>query len=235
MDLGVGTFFKDISQHWSGYVTALSIIGGVSMALLQTLKDLLPIRQAFQEWYLQRWIAVAVTEANAKFGPVSADTGTKDLLDISVNGDEAAFYDLQIEQLCGQYTAAMQIVLEFPALHKDLLKITASKASEADMKLYLAAPSSPPSQDFLDARNRIAHQCQRAIDSLQITAGFRWKWWLQCASIVLSAVLALVALENQHPAVAVSTVSVITSALLAGFLAPVAKDLLAVLSKARGQ
>jgi hypothetical protein len=57
---------------------------------------------------------------------------------------------------------------------------------------------------------------------------------LQVASIVLSGSLAWVSM-TYRPAIAPSLVSIFVSAILAGFLAPVAKDLLAVLQKARGQ
>ena len=239
MNLGIDKFLTDVANHWSAYVIALSIIGSVSMALLQTVKDLLPTRQWFQSYYLRKWMEEGAAEARASFKnpDVSAVKAEKDLLTMAVDGDAGALYDLQIEQLCGQYTAAIQIVLEFPSAHLDLLAVTASQANAADMKLVLGGPPVPPTQAtqaFLDARNRVTHQCQRAIDALQITAGFRWKWMLQVASIVLSGSLAWVSM-TYRPAIAPSLVSIFVSAILAGFLAPVAKDLLAVLQKARGQ
>lgn len=48
---------------------------------------------------------------------------------LAVDGDNNALYDLQIEQLCGQFTSAIQIVLEFPADHLDLLAVTASQSN----------------------------------------------------------------------------------------------------------
>ena len=234
MDRWITQFFNDVANHLAGYVAALSILGGVSMALLQTLKDLFPIRQWFQKFYLSQWMKEGATEAGLP--PAAAATAESDLLKLAVDGDAAALYDLQIEQVCGQYTAAIQVVLEYPASHPDLLRITASQARRADVDAVLAGPGPgvPPSQAFLDARNRVTHQCQRAIDALQITAGFRWKWIFQVASVLLSIVLAWIAMSYQ-PTIAPNPISVLVTALLAGFLAPVAKDLLAVLQKARGQ
>jgi len=168
--------------------------------------------------------------------PTAAATAENDLVKLAVDGDAAALYDLQIEQLCGQYTAAIQIVLEYPANYPDLLRVTASQAQPADVDVVLTGPevAVPPAQAFLDARNRVTHQCQRAIDALQIAAGFRWKWIFQLASILLSVVLAWIAMSYK-PTIAPNPVSVLVTALLAGFLAPVVKDLLAVLQKARGQ
>jgi hypothetical protein len=236
MDLGTNQFFDDLANHWATYVGELTVIGSVSMAILQTVKDLFPVRQWFQEFYLDRWVEAGAAEARERFKKdISATRAEADLLILAVDGDKGAFYDLQIEQLCGQYTAAIQMVLEFPSKHLDLLAVTASKADGKDIDLVLAGPTAPPTQEFLDARNRVTHQCQRAIDALQITAGFRWKWILQIASIVVSGSLALVAMTYKPTIVSPNVVSVIGSAVLAGFLAPVAKDLLAILQKARGQ
>jgi hypothetical protein len=87
---------------------------------------------------------------------IAADAAELDLLTLSVDGDAHALYDLQIEQMCGQFTAALQIVLEFPASHVDLLAVTASKAAGADINLLLKPPV-PQTSDFLDARNRVTH------------------------------------------------------------------------------
>ncbi len=227
----IQAFYSDVANNTARYVAVLSIIGGVSMALLETLKDLFPVRQWFQRYYLNKWMNAGAAEAGLPAG--AAMNAEKDLLRLAVDGDAGALYDLQIEQMCGQFTAAIQIVLEFPALHADLLKITASQARTADLALVIAGPSNPLTQDFLDARNRVTHQCQRAIDAFQITAGFRWKWIFKIASISLSVVLVWVAMAMRGKGL--NAVSIIVSALLAGFLAPVAKDLLAVLDKARGK
>jgi hypothetical protein len=239
MDIGsqITRFFESTAGHWTSYVMALSVIGGVTMALLQTVKDLFPVRQWFQRYALKKWMREGEAEAraNLKNPAISAEKAEGDLLTLAVDGDAGALYDLQIEQLCGQFTAAIQIVLEFPDSHLDLLAVTASKSSPDDIRILLQAPPNPPTSQFLDARTRVTHQCQRAIDAFQISTGFRWKWSLQLASFAVSAALAWIALGYGAPAVQRNAVSITTSAILAGFLAPVAKDLLAVLQKARGQ
>jgi hypothetical protein len=239
MDVGkqITEFFSSAAGHRTSYVLALSIIGGVTMALLQTMKDLFPVRQWFQRYALQKWMNEGEAEARTKLKntAISAVNAEADLLTLAVDGDAGALYDLQIEQLCGQFTAAIQIVLEFPDSHLDLLAITASESSPDDIKTLMQPLPSPPTPQFVDARTRITHQCQRAIDAFQISVGFRWKWILQLASFALSALLAWIALYYGGSAVHPNVVSVTFSAVLAGFLAPVAKDLLAVLQKARGQ
>src|SRR5258708_4187763 len=131
----IQAFFTTVSGQWLSYVTALSIIGGVAMALLQTIKDLFPVREKFQRYRLRKWMEEGAEEARKNFGnpQVSATAALTDLVTLAVDGDDGALYDLQIEQLCGQFTAAMQIVLEFPPSHVDLLAVTASKASSLDI------------------------------------------------------------------------------------------------------
>src|SRR5258708_7279403 len=183
MDIGkqITDFFSSAAGHWTSYVFALSVIGGVTMALLQTIKDLLPVRQWFQKAALQKWMEEGKDEAQARKPdrPVSLENAEADLLTLAVDGDASAFYDLQIEQFCGQFTAATKVVIEFPGSHFALLAITASKSSLADIDLLLPPPPSPATSQFVDARTRVTHQCQRAIDAFQISAGFRWKWILQ--------------------------------------------------------
>src|SRR5580693_8481151 len=98
MDLGISQYFTEVAQHWSTYVGGLSIIGGVSMALLQTAKDLLPARQWFQRYYLRKWLEEGAAQARENFhNPnVSAAAAQSDLLTLAVDGDQGAFYDLQI-------------------------------------------------------------------------------------------------------------------------------------------
>jgi hypothetical protein len=230
-------FFTEAAKSWGSYVLALSIVGGITMSLLETIKNLLPVRQWFQRYKLRKFIEDGAARGRGTFNnsDLSAEDAENDLLTLSVNGDSAALFDLPIEQLCGQFTAAIQVVLDFPLAHVDLLEVTASRAMPDDIKIVLGAPPNPPTPQYIDARNRVTNQCRRAIDAFQISAGFRWKWILQLASIFMSGLLTWLALSYNAAPVTANPVSILSSAVLAGFLAPVAKDLLAVVQKARGQ
>jgi hypothetical protein len=232
----VKEFFADASKSWASYIFALNVIGGVTMALLQTAKDLLPIRRWFQRAQLETWFNDAEKRAAKNFVvKVCACKAESDLLDLAANGNEKAFYDLQIEDLCALYNAAVLVILEAPQEHQDLLKITASRAEERDIKEMDAPIPSPMTQPYLESRNRVLHQCQRAVDGFKVSCNFRWKWIMQLASLIIAGLLAWIALSNGATKVSANTVSVLITALLSGFLAPVAKDLLAVLQKARGE
>ncbi len=241
-----------IIANWALPVTeAATAIGVLSMAILQTIKDMFPLRRAFQRGWIQRWLKDSSDNppagSNFTASPKTAET---QLIRLATDGDAAAFYDLPIEQLCGQMNAALQIVLDDPARNQDLLWCLAHQADATDLARLLAPPSkdvlatpreklAPPQLDtidnFVDARNRVGHQAQRATDGLQIAAGFRWKFLLQMASLVVSAILAMVALYIGNRALALTTsiwVGLLTG-IAAGFLAPVSRDLVAALQQLR--
>jgi hypothetical protein len=88
----------------------------------------------------------------------------------------------------------------------------------------------------VDARTRITHQFQRAVDGFQIRTSFRWKWWLQLLSLALSGALTAFAMALSLPTGrhTLGTAGAIgLGALLSGFLAPVARDLTAAIQRLR--
>ncbi|MFZ3245828.1 MAG: hypothetical protein WA185_12205, partial [Candidatus Acidiferrales bacterium] len=199
--------------HWTLLVILpLLGIGALSMALVQTAKNMLPLRRWFQRFHVENWLAKRVNAARIT-APEAVDLpqAKTDLIHLATAGDERAFYSLPIDQLCGQINAATQVILDYPARHWDLLRCLASQSKPADLaainppdptiqsarKALLRKPAiqlTDPEHDQVDelvgARNRVSHQIQRAVDSLQISIGFRWKFWMQFFAILFSAILA---------------------------------------------
>src|ERR1700751_5796685 len=206
--------FNDIGG-WSTYLTALVGLGTLTMAVLQTIKDTTPLRRWFQRMEMRAWLAehstIACKNLKADANPKIAEG---DLLTLATDGSERAFYDLEIEKLCGQWNAANQIVLDSPHLYPDLFASVAARAQKADFEklkerdfpdplppaLEAALPLDAQEkratrrQAFLDAHNSVAHQVQRSVDAFQICTSFRWKWHLQIASFVLSFLIAGIAM-----------------------------------------
>jgi len=179
--------------------------------------------------------------------PVDVSDLEREIVRLAVDGDDGALYDLSIEQLCGQLNTAMQVVIDYPGRHIPLLLVAASSADTDDVKTLITTtgsqfdPANPnPAATaarvkYADARNRVSHQVQRAIDGFQIAAAFRWKWILQLTSFAVSALLAAIALRVGSSGVSnsLASLSIVGTAILAGFLAPVARDLTAALQKLR--
>lgn len=233
--------------------TALTAIGVIAMAFIQTAKDAFPIRRWFQERWVRRWLARQRSAAPGQTPPPDAPappewtTAEEDLIRLATGGDRKALYDLPIEQLCAQMNAAAGVVLDYPWRHEPLLRCLAAGANPDDLGVLLGArpwaekPRSEQSEadrralaNVVDPRNRVGHQVQRNIDALQIAAGFRWKLLLQITSIVLCGVLVVLGLWRFGASATWSHVPLyILTAVLAGFLAPVARDLVAALQQLR--
>jgi hypothetical protein len=225
-------FISDLATNAIRFATVMAAIGVVTMAMIQTVKDLLPVRRWFQRNFLRKWLG-----GSSK----NIDECENDLVKLATAGDIDAFYDLAIEQLCGQMNVAAQIVIEYPKLHEALLRCLAKDADPADIDAVLHPPDyislerntlTREQQEnvtkVFDARNRLTHQIQRNIDALQISMGFRWKLWLQIASFVISFVLAFIAVAGAR-----SVWLAILLGGIAGFVAPVARDLVAALQQLR--
>ncbi len=231
------------------FFTASFTIGLLSMALIQVLKDLLPVRRWFQRNWVLQWLEQRRALIGDSSNPPPLETVESDLVQLSTDGDSNSFYNLPIEQLCGQLNSAAQAVLEHPNDHDTLLWHLASKASREDIEtvlkcsekyrkqagIKLDGPELSGFTECVDARNRVAHQVQRAIDALQLSAGNRWKLWIQIFSIALSGIIAAIGVSffgEIHGCLRRTGVT-LAVAILGGFFAPVARDLIAGMQSVR--
>jgi len=240
------------SGFWLPFLLAVAGLGSLTMAILQAVKELTPVRQWFQSYVFNQWLKrhakIAVENKN---GAPSWCNARDQIILLATDCDSDAFFSLEIEKLCGQWNAAIQIVLDSPKQYPDFFSCVAARAQHADYESVnnrAFPPTLPPilearlpeadqqnrhdtRQRFLEARTRVSHQIQRAVDAFQIATAFRWKWLFQIASFLVSFALAATAMElatkNLHPA------QTVIWAAVAGFLAPIARDLLAAVQKLR--
>ena len=241
-------FTTSIYAHFIAFLSAMAGVGILSMAILQAVKDTFPVRRAFQRQWLKRWFVCKAAEAaKGGLGTVDSTAAETDLIRLATDGNANAFYDLPIEQLAGQFNAAIQVALDSPARHRNLMATTAARVDASDLQLLFEPPPEVtlplnPSdlnqakvrQQFIDARTRVTHQVQRAIDSIQISAGFRWKWYLQLGSFLLSGLIAGFGVWMFFDAASgAKFITTLVTGVLGGFLAPVARDLVAALQQLR--
>lgn len=246
------TQFADaVQRHAIPFLTAMAAVGVLTMALIQTIKDLLPVRRWFQRDYVRKWLAFRGAEAAGRHatGDVDVPAAERDLVRLATNGDVHCFYDLPIEQLCGQLNAAATLVLDYPKRHRDLLLCLASLSDARDLRAVVDAAEQTQAdlqalqredprtfQALVDARARLMAQVQRSIDGLQIAAGYRWKLYLQLAAFSFSYIITMIAVAASRA----DTANVVQGALAAlpigivgGFLAPIARDLVTMLTPVR--
>lgn len=213
--------------------SAALAIATIATAIVQLLKDLLPIRRKFQRGFLASWFSerlAARSKTVARAQLIKAET---DLIHLATGGDRSAFYDLEPPQLCGQMNSAAQIALAYPNRHPDLLRFLAPEANDGDIESIVQSGTAPKEgtdvNALLDARNRVTHHLQRSIDALQISMGFRWKFYVQIVIYLICFGLAffcLFAVKRGEYTVA----EAIAVAVCAGFLSPVISDFAATVN-----
>ena len=70
--------------------TVLAGVSVASMAVLQVIKDLLPVRRWFQEWWIEAWFRDRAEKTNR-----DSVKAIQDLLSLVTGGERRAFYDLR--------------------------------------------------------------------------------------------------------------------------------------------
>jgi hypothetical protein len=232
------------------YAGALAIAGTLAMAILQIIKELTPLRRAYQRRWLGHWLAQRADSflVAAQLGPAKIDsalltpdrfTGEKAqaaLVELATGGEANAFYDLTIEQVVAQMNAAAQVALEYPQLHFTLLAVLSQGADVEDVRKLLppARGARKPDPGALDARNRVGHRIQRNLDGIQIALGSRWRLWMQATSIVFTiAFVELAIIENVKGYTGATLLVGAVLGVVGGYLAPITRDVVAALQSLR--
>jgi hypothetical protein len=226
------------------------------MALLQAAKNLFPLRQRFYARHLARWLSqqAAKVELVGEAAAQAAQLAEEDLILLATCGDRPAFYEVPAEQLSALFAGASQIVIDEPHRYKDLLLCLAPLASGEDLHVLLNPPvataeepaSSDREQRYLDARARIGRQMQRSTDALLISIAYRWQKAMQLSALTLNALILWSAMfwySTTSSAIGRPSVTTLPGAVVlallgaigGGVLAPVARDLVAVLEELRGK
>lgn len=238
---------SDIKNEVVNWGILFAGIGTASMAILQTARNLLPLRMWFQRAHFRTWINKVSGTAPKEFRGASKTCAEADLINLASGGDEQAFYSQPIDDLCTDIKGIASIVLDYPAEHRLLLYCLASGAEQDDIDKLIDPPPTEVFQKlphqhsqeeklqlkaFAAAKTRVGTQIRCTVDALQVSIAFRWKRVFQAASVVLSAVLGPVALWLGDYRGGLNNYAVACIfAVLSGVLAPVARDLVSAIEK----
>jgi hypothetical protein len=230
------------------FFASIFIVGALSMILIQLLKDLLPLRQWFQEYWFKQWVVDQINDPKMWNSEKTFDFEW-DLFGLVSPKRRNALYGLPVDQLCGQLNSAVRAALENPPRHETLFLVFASAATPADLEAFLDPPASllTPSKAtdderkkidwYIEVRNRVSHHAERAIDSLQVYLGAKWTHTLQTAALLLSMAFAFFGIGLYWPAAWLHDWSFrgvfnrFVIGLFAGYVAPVGRDILARLQR----
>ncbi len=228
----------DTSARVATYLGQSFVIALAAMALIQIARRLLPLRGWFHQEEVERWLGS---------GPAI------DILEARLTGRRSlAAFDLPIEQLSAQLSSIGDHVLEEvvasppPANERNDAVELLDRMSDGEW----SRPRPPSVEDSKEwdttRRTRVAYAIQRHLDLLQIEAGSRWRRRLLVAAIYACGVLFVVAaavlgagtfIEPWNDGVFAKafswTLGTLLVALLGGYMATIARDVVAIIEKLR--
>jgi len=257
IDLGanIETGLNYASHSFSGYLLAVGVIGGLTMALLQAAKDLTGWRARFNRDRLREWLQarVRVLNPDATDQAHFVDQAELELLRLATDRDADAFYGAELEALAAQFSGAALLVLDYPRLNSELFRLLTVHATTQDVdtllqeyKPVIPIPGIAVQQysaekltaeaetrhKLTETRNRIRHQVTQSISSFQVSAAARWQRRLKGYAWLTSTALTFIAFLFSDVGWRQAGWLLLLSA-VSGFLAPIARDLLAALQRLR--
>ena len=225
-----GLFALTSDKVWKSGVVLVAI-GLLTMALIQGARSLFPLRGWFHRRQIELWL--------------NGDTGLTVLYRrLRIEKYDTAFYDLPIQNICGQIAAVAETILvectdsSQPCGEENLglLRALAGPESKDDVD-KLTAINMLPGDELSLRRARLGSNIQRNIDNLQITAGTRWRRRLRVSAFILSFLFSAYLLRslrfNWHLFVLLGGAMV--AGLIGGYFASVFRDLVAVIEGLRRQ
>ena len=226
---------------------ALASIGGLAMALVQTLKELTPLRRAYQfrhvyAWLETRWPFVTLSDANARSS--NADSPPPpvnrtphgvlgDWVDLAVGGNAFALFSPPSEQMSAYMKQAIPVMLDEAVRYHDLIAVLAWGVSTEDFKMVLDGPTAETRSEYFDARARVTRRIERSIEGLEVDISTRWKFWMQVSSLLVTAAVVEASVIASSAPSPLTYIIAIPMGLLGGYFAPVLRDLVAALQKLR--
>lgn len=231
-------FLNDATQSIGGailsYAVALAAVGTIVMAILEMVKAVVAVRRRFNEREATRWIGPDL-ERWREF--VALTTGGYE--------SKSALFDQPIEKLMAQIQAAANMAMDFPDRYPNLYNFLTrqpdarhpddSKRWKTHVEKAKALPMDrAPSDDEREAakaRARLQNLVARQLDAFQTETQYRWARANQIASTAIGAIFIGLVLYPARNQLGIDPSLIPVLALVGGMTAPVAKDVVAALSR----
>lgn len=231
-----------IAKNTLDYALLLAAIGTLSMAFIEVIKGLFALRRKFHRQQVGRWVC----DASARHELLVLATGGEAYADV--------LFDLPTERMMGQIQAAANLSLDFPDRYphvyafftrEDLtVEPSSGEAAMSDSKRWegYAKTAAKTGVHGADADSRAAQQARvrlgnliaRRLDTFQSRTQYLWARYNQFAAIAVGAGLSVFALNQGTKFDSPSDYFLLIGlSLLAGMLAPFAKDVVSALSGLR--
>lgn len=187
-------------------------VGVAAMAVIETIKRLVPIRGLYQLKQMRSWLGRdAFRDLVRALGGPSPD----ELRDM---------FNLPVEQLCAQISNALDLALATPRLHRDLVHRMASDS------WYDEKESAAPDETRQFERN---HSVRSALNVLQISVGQRWRWQVRMTAYWLSGLIGFLVVAFADVAPLAQKEFALAALAIGGFFSWLARDVAALLERLR--
>lgn len=201
--------------------------GFASMAVIQVAKSLLGLRGLYQQRQLWIW-----------FGGRRGPAAYFELLEaLNLLGHSPwGIFDLPIEQLSAQISAAADFALTEPGRYQRFL------ASLIGSGTAIPAPASPAPAAATKAPtvgpegDQTAHHyyVRASIDRLQATLGYRWRNYVRSTAMWLSGLFGIAIVEASRVTGLERGLDILAALLVGGFFSWLARDITASIERLRG-
>lgn len=244
----VASVIDRIADNTLNYALLLAAIGALSMAFIELVKGLTGARRHFHRWEFRRWMK----------DPASR----RETLILAAGGEqyESVLFDQPIERMLGQIQAAANLALDFPDRYPNAYAFFAREDLEVrkgpaarmrtDSELWAEfavraareGVAAKAARERLEEATRAAQQARvrlgnliaRRLDAFQNRTQYLWARANQFAAVATGALLSAYVLTRgkkiEEPEDVVALVCV---SLLAGMVAPFAKDVVSAISGIR--
>lgn len=244
----VASVIDRIAASTLNYALLLAAIGALSMAFIELVKGVTGLRRMFHRGQFNGWMPDAAAR--------------RETLILAAGGERYAnvLFEQPIERMLGQIQAAANLALDFPDRYPNAYAFFASEDLEMKMALKAAHARSDSElwADFAartaragmavkagarqeedaraaqQARVRLGNLIARRLDAFQNRTLYRWARGNQFAAIATGAALtAYVLTRDKDIKGPEDVIALVGVSLLAGMVAPVAKDVVSAISGIR--
>ena len=202
----------------------LSLIAGVaSMAVVQTLKHLLRARGRFHYYELRKQFGIQLFEL----------LGFEGLSRVS----PIIRLDISLEQLLALVGGVAEQAILQPEIYQKFLIELGGPRLEETIEVIIKANEMPEidtdTEEVRDAYAVLRSAVEQGLDSLQITLGSRWRYYIRFVAALTAGLIGLVALVFSNVGPAGKIAVLVTAFVWGGAFSWLARDVAALIEKWR--
>lgn len=237
-----GNVFAAISSiagpDWTSTFGTLAAIGTISMTIVQLFKELTPIRTVWQRRWFTKWLQKYEEDPISKANPFLASDKCEhplplidELADVAAGGESKFLYEQSGNDLAQSILRAAPIIIDEPDRYPRLLTRLVWGLAEDDMTELAQGPINPKNANlYLDARARALRRIERNLEGASLLLTSEWRFITQATAIVATIIIVLLAVcLKDRPVSFEDILASVLVALVGGYFAPIAKDLLAAI------